>query len=108
MSTSKAIKFLKKAEESFNESFNKDLEVLFQSPSIAVYKGIIYGLGNDWKESIQDAIKNLREEGYTLSQVKDDISVYSASTALIHSVEEEGSEALFVVRGAKAFVPGEI
>lgn len=102
---------IKKAKQELDLQEEKELQEIFNSPAITLFDGTVYGLGNNCKESLNDALKHLKEEGWELKallDVKDKLSTYAASPSLIQSVEQEGSEALFILRGAKAYTPSEV
>lgn len=102
---------IKKAKQELDLQEQKELQEIFNSPAITLFYGTIYGLGSNWKESLDDAIKHLKQEGWefeSLLEAKDKFSTYAASSSLIESVEQEGSEALFILRGARAYTPLEV
>lgn len=102
---------IKKAKQELDLQEEKELQEIFNSPAITLFDGTIYGLGNNWKESLDDALKHLKEEGWELKallDVKDKLSTHAASPSLVQSVEQEGGEALFILRGAKAYTPLEV
>lgn len=102
---------IKKAKQELDLQEEKELQEIFNSPAITLFDNTIYGLGDNWKESLNDALKHLKEEGWELKdllEAKDRLGTYSASPSLIESVEQEGSEALFILRGARAYTPLEV
>lgn len=102
---------LKKVKQELDTQEEKELQEIFNSPAITFFNDIIYGLGSNWKESLNDAIKLLKQEGWSPKELlnnKDKFRTYAASPSLIESVEQEGSEALFILKGARAYTPSEV
>lgn len=107
----KPFDIIKKAKRELDIQEEKELQEVFNSPAITLFDGIIYGLGSNWKESLNDAIKLLKQEGWSPKELlnnKDKFRTYAASSSLIESVEQEGSEALFILRGVRAYTPSEV
>lgn len=104
---SESINYVKKAKIALLEEQDKEIEEILNSPSICVFKGTIYGVGNTYKESLKEAYPLLLEEGFTEEEIKDNIFCYAASPSLIQKVEEEGGDTLFITKGSRAFLPSE-